>query len=305
MHDNDQLGPVARRLAATQRVLCVEDEADIAAFLRAYFRAAGFDLVHIDPENPDEVVDAAVAHGPDAILLDLRLRGFSGTEAYRRLRSDDRFNFVPVIMVSADIRAEPSFESPAGLDAFVTKPFNTNVLADLVRARLAVASTLAERGRHADLEVMTQEYLDARLFDEIRVAGSTGAFAFALVRLLSQEHVVAEVGRDGRDHVVRSLVRRSREALPPQTVIGLTDSDELALVLPMVDMETAGDDLRPVLEELRGCFELPGGATVTVHLAAGVAAFPDSADDPDGLFMAADAALADAVDAEMLLRLAP
>ena len=304
MHENDQLGPVARRLAATQRVLCVEDEADIASFLRAYFRAAGFDLVHIDPDSAGEVLEAAIAHQPDAILLDLRLRGFSGTDAYRRLRADERFTFVPVIMVSAQSGPDAELQSAAGLDAFVSKPFNTNVLADLVRERLAAAAALAERGRHNELELMTQEYLDARLLDEIAVSGDDGTFAFGLLRLLSQDTIIAEVGREGRTHLVTALVRSVRSALPDGTVIGLTNTDELAFVFPALDIAGARQALEPVLSEVSGTFEFPGGASVPVDLACGLAAYPANAIDPDGLFMAADAALADAVDAAELVHTA-
>ena len=304
MQEHDKLGPVARRLAATQRVLCVEDEADIALFLRAYFRASGFDVVHIDPDSPADVVAAAREHRPDAILMDLLLRGFSGTEAYRRLRADEQFTFVPVILVSAHAGADPSFETPGGLDAFVAKPFNTDVLADLVRERLAAAARLAERGRPEGLELMSQEYLDARLVDEIKVAGDQGGFSFGLVRLRSLDAVVAEVGRDGRDHLVNSLVRSARGSLPEGTVIGLTSSDEIALVFPALDIHHARDALEPVLRSVSGTFEFPGGANVPVELACGLAAYPGSATEPDGLFMAADAALADAVEGGELVHLA-
>ena len=297
MKENDKLGPVARRLAATQRVLCVEDEPDIASFLRAYFRAAGFDFVHIDPDEPAAVVAAASEHRPDAILLDLRLRGFSGSAAYRLLRADERFAFVPVIMVSAHAAADPQFESPAGLDAFVAKPFNTNVLADLVRERLAAAARLAERGRHAELELMSQEYLEARLVDEVAMAGPDGCFSFGLLRLRSLEEIVAEVGTDGRDHIVASLVRSARAALPAGTVIGLTTDDEIALIFPALHISDAHAALKPVLDDLAGDFEFPGGAVVPVELACGLAAYPDNANDTDGLFMAADVALTEAVDA--------
>ena len=296
MQDNDKLGPVARRLAATQRVLCVEDEPDIASFLRAYFRAAGFDLIHIDPDDADAVLDAAGEHKPDAILLDLRLRGFSGTEAYRRLRADDRFAFVPVIMVSAHAGADPDFVSPAGLDAFVAKPFNTNVLADLVRERLAAAARLAERGRHVELELMSQEYLEARLVDEVAMSTPDGTFSFGLLRLLSLDAIVASVGTEGRNHLVTSLVRSARTALPAGTVIGLTNADEIALIFPALDIASAYDALGPVLDDLAGTFEFPGGAVVPVDLACGLAAYPGSASDTDGLFMAADVALTEAAD---------
>ena len=301
---HDKLGPVARRLAATQRVLCVEDEPDIALFLRAYFRAAGFDVVHIDPDDVGEVLEAVREHKPDAILLDLLLRGFSGSDVYRRLRADEQFAFIPVIMVSAHSGADPGFEAPRGLDAFVAKPFNTDVLADLVRDRLAAAERLAERGRHESLELMSQDYLDARLRDEIGVAGDDGGFSFGLLRLQSMEAILAEVGRDGRDHLVTSLVRSARQTLPDGTVIGLTSSDEIALIFPALEVDDAQASVEALLTEVNGTFDFAGGASVPVELVCGLAAYPGSASDPDGLFMAADAALADAVDGGEALHVA-
>src|SRR3954462_13800183 len=74
-------GSLTRRLSASKRILTIEDEADIAEFLRAYFRASGYDLVPLDPSSPEEVVGAVDAHRPDVVLLDYGLRGFSGHEA--------------------------------------------------------------------------------------------------------------------------------------------------------------------------------------------------------------------------------
>ena len=95
MPEEQRLGSVARRLAATERVLVVEDEHDIADFLFAYFRATGYDLVHIDPDTPLAVLDALDEHAPDCVLLDLNLRGFNGAEAYRLLRTDERYALLP------------------------------------------------------------------------------------------------------------------------------------------------------------------------------------------------------------------
>lgn len=307
MADETKLGPVARRLAATRRVLCVEDEPDIAAFLRAYFRAAGYDFVHLDPTDPDEVLRALVEDAPDLVLLDVRLRGFSGLEAYRRMRTDERWAFTPVIMVSAHAESTPGFRKPTGLDAFVPKPFNTNVLADLVHERIERAHELEGRGRDARRELLTQEYLEARLADEIalaRTAGTDGKLSLAIIRIRAIEDVLHEVGDDGFDHLLRSLVDRARPLLPPESVLGSTRRDEVAVVLPGVGARTAYATLRDVVAELRGEFRFAGGAVVPVELTAGLASYPANAGDPDGLFMAADAALADAVEDGSAVQLA-
>jgi PleD family two-component response regulator len=307
MADEPKLGPVARRLAATRRVLCVEDEPDIAAFLRAYFRAAGYDFVHLDPTDPDEVLRSLEDGDPDLVLLDVRLRGFSGVEAYRRMRADERWAFTPVIMVSGHATSLPGVRAPTGLDAFVAKPFNTNVLADLVHERIERAHELEGRGRDLRRELLTQEYLEARLADEIglaRTAGTDGKLSLAIVRIRSVEDVLHEVGNEGFDHLLRTLVERARPLLPPTAVLGSTRRDEVAVLLPGVGSRTAYTALRDLVAELAGEFRFAGGAVVPVDLAAGLASYPSNATDPDELFMAADAALSDAVDDGSAVQLA-
>src|SRR5437762_8737000 len=93
-------GGLMSRLEPTETVLVVEDEHDIATFLRAYFRASGTDVVHVDPTTAAEVADAVATHKPTCVLLDLNLRGFNGLEAYRQIR--ERGTPTPVIIVTAD-----------------------------------------------------------------------------------------------------------------------------------------------------------------------------------------------------------
>jgi CheY-like chemotaxis protein len=216
MPDDPPLGSVARRLAATEHVLVVEDERDIADFLRAYFRAAGYAFTHVDPDTPLNVLEALDEHQPDCVLLDLNLRGFSGVGAYRLLRSDDRYAMLPVIVVSARPDARELLSGIGGVDGFVTKPFNVNTLADLVAERIASAAQL-RKGTPSDpvTGLLGQDYVEARLVDELTVVAPDRPAAFALVRLVSAAEITTEVGAHGTEYVVRELVKRVRELLPP------------------------------------------------------------------------------------------
>ncbi len=292
----ERLGSVARRLAATEHVLVVEDEQDIADFLRAYFRASGYAFTHVDPDTPLAVLDALDEHKPDCLLLDLNLRGFSGVEAYRLLRTEDRYALLPVIVVSARPDARELLSGIGGVDAFVTKPFNVNTLAGLVAERIASAARLQE-GSPSDpvTGLLGQDYVEARLADEIAVVAPDRPAAFALVRLLSATEIATEVGTDGSAYVARELVRRLRELLPADTALGLTRSDELTVLLPSCTSEEAVDLLQAAARSIVQV-QLPGGAEVAIRLASGVAAYPQHASAADELYMAADAALTDAVD---------
>jgi DNA-binding response OmpR family regulator len=143
--DNRRRGSISARLDADTRVLVVEDEHDIADFLRAYLRASGFAFTHLDPDSPEAVVAAVADLEPACVLLDVRLRGFSGLEAYELIRADDRFRFIPVILVTADGSAKLRATGIANeLDAGATKPFSMKALTELVTGRIERARALAE-----------------------------------------------------------------------------------------------------------------------------------------------------------------
>jgi len=304
MPEDHRLGSVARRLAATQRVLVVEDEHDIAEFLRAYFRASGYDFVHIDPDTPLAVLEELDDKDPDCVLLDLNLRGFSGAEVYRLLRTEPRYALLPVIVVSARPDAQDLVRAPGGIDAFVTKPFNVNTLAELVVERIASAGKLRQAAEADELTgLLGHEYVDARLVDELNVAAADGGpTAFALARLRSLPEIRATVGQEGSTYVIKELLRRARAVLPDDVAMGLSRSDELALVIPGATAEEAARTLTGALDTIGAVLELPGGAEVPLHLAVGLASHPEHATDADSLYMAADNALSEAVEGDLVLK---
>lgn len=286
------LGPVARRLAADVRVLAIEDEIDIAHFLRAYFRASGYDLVHVDPEDVDQALAACDEHEPDLVMLDLRLRGFRGEEIYRALRSDERWAFTPIVVVSA----EPfDHQDEGGLDAYVSKPFNTDALAELVGQRIERARALAEVGRDETVGTMSEEYLRARLIDEVAAGREHGTpCTFALVQLRSMDKILASIGWEATHSFLTNVLDKARRDLPTTAVIGSTAANEIAVIMPGVPVEDGAALLERVMGQAAGIHQLKGGATFEVVLAAGIAGYPDNAADHDELYMAADAALDDA-----------
>ena len=98
-------------------------------------------------------------------------------------------------------------------------------------------------------------------------------------------------------------MRRARALLPEAATLGRTRTDELAVVLPGCTATQGAEVLRTAIEQLTEV-ALPGGAEVPLRLAVGLAAYPEHAADADELYMAADAALADALDRDESLAVA-
>jgi two-component system KDP operon response regulator KdpE len=114
----------------TERVLVVDDDAQILRALRTSLRAHGYDVV--TAADGQSALDTAAAGGVDVVVLDLGLPDIDGTEVIRRLRS---WSEVPVIILSVrDTQEEKVGALDLGADDFVTKPFGIEELLARMRA---------------------------------------------------------------------------------------------------------------------------------------------------------------------------
>jgi PAS domain S-box-containing protein len=77
-------------------------------------------------KDGEEALAKAVELMPDLILLDVMLPGLDGFEVCARLRTDPYLAEVPIIMITAlDDRATRQRGLEAGVDDFISKPFDT------------------------------------------------------------------------------------------------------------------------------------------------------------------------------------
>ena len=119
-----------------KKILVVDDEPDILAFLQELLEQEGYTVAITDKA---EYVEKLHADGlPDLILIDVLLSGKDGREIVKHLKSQEATRHVPVIMFSAHPRAEETARM-AGADDFVAKPFEMDeVLAKLAKHVLPI-----------------------------------------------------------------------------------------------------------------------------------------------------------------------
>lgn len=100
--------------------------------LTEYLEFRGF-VVH-EASDGREALDVAVRERPRVILMDLMMPRMDGWEATRRLKADDRTKHSSVIAVSAHSQIdERNTARQAGCDDFIPKPYDLEVLAEVVR----------------------------------------------------------------------------------------------------------------------------------------------------------------------------
>jgi two-component system, OmpR family, KDP operon response regulator KdpE len=128
-----------------ERVLVVDDEAQITRVLRTALSAHGYDV-----RTANDVEEALVLMdewAPDLIVTDLIMPGLSGVDLCHRIRKKGS---TPIIVLSVRDQERTKVEAlDAGADDYVTKPFNIQELLARVRAHLRRAP---ERVPEASIE---------------------------------------------------------------------------------------------------------------------------------------------------------
>lgn len=109
-----------------KKILVVDDDADILDLVEHILLKAGFDVY--THNTGIGVQDKVTECNPNAILLDIKLPGKSGTEIYKELRET---SITPIIFFSAHADRKKILDE-CNANGFISKPFDINYLIDTI-----------------------------------------------------------------------------------------------------------------------------------------------------------------------------
>lgn len=127
--------PTTARGDGTNRLLVVEDDPSIRNILVDYLRDEGY--VVEAAGSIREARDRIAAARPDLILLDLMLPGQSGWDFLRERGNDAGLANTRVLVLSAAPKNLLLEARSLGADAFLSKPFDLDVLSAMVQSFVA------------------------------------------------------------------------------------------------------------------------------------------------------------------------
>ncbi len=116
-------------------IYIVDDEPDILELVEMNLSKSGFLTETFERAEP--MVRALAQKVPDLLILDLMLPDADGLELCKKLREQERFRKLPIVMLTAKVTLGDRIQGlDYGADDYITKPFAPNELVARINAVL-------------------------------------------------------------------------------------------------------------------------------------------------------------------------
>lgn len=118
-----------------EKVLIVDDEPNILELLDYNLKKDGYAVLQAD--TGEKALAVLEQEKPAIVLLDQMLPGVDGLEVLKRIRANEAYADMPVIMVTAKSEEiDKIIGLELGADDYITKPFSVRELCARVKAQL-------------------------------------------------------------------------------------------------------------------------------------------------------------------------
>ena len=174
----------------SKRLLVVDDEPNLLRAVAACLKAENYEVS--TARSGHEALLQLAESVPDLVISDIRMPGMDGYKLARQLRGSPRTALVPIVFLTAkDEKADRIEGFRAGIDAYLTKPFEPGEL-------IAVVSAILQRVERTHSQI-------ARLVSAARVDDTSVSFhdealtdaenrvAVAVSRGLTNKEIAAEL----------------------------------------------------------------------------------------------------------------
>lgn len=131
------------------KILVADDDRTLLKTLVYILRDKGHDVIAL--EGGERLLERLEAEAPDLLMLDIMMPKVDGLQLLERIRRDERWHDLPILMISSMPPEEATTRSLGlGADDFVAKPFRVRELVARVDARLRASRALQNARQTAE-----------------------------------------------------------------------------------------------------------------------------------------------------------
>ena len=116
------------------KILLIEDDETMRQLLKTLLELESYEVILAATNNDELLLKSIYDSKPDALLLDVHLKGINGIDILTKLRSDSALNSLVIIMTSGMDMADVCLRNHA--DGFIMKPYMPDDLLKILRGKL-------------------------------------------------------------------------------------------------------------------------------------------------------------------------
>ena len=173
----------------SKRLLVVDDEPNLLRAVAACLKAEKYEVS--TARSGHEALMQLAESVPDLIISDIRMPGMDGYKLARQLRGSPRTALVPIVFLTAKDETADRIEGfRAGIDAYLTKPFEPDELIAVVNAIL----TRVERTHSQIARLVSSGVVEEPVsFQGEALTDAENRVALAVSRGLSNKEIAAQL----------------------------------------------------------------------------------------------------------------
>lgn len=147
-------------------ILVVDDIEENIEIVRVRLEAQGYEIA--TASNGREAIEKVESLQPDLILLDIMMPEMDGIAVTKRLKSDEAYRAIPIILLTAKSSVKDVIAGlDAGGDDYLTKPFEPATLVARVRSLLRIKSLYdTVQSQAAELAALNRD-LERRIEEQV------------------------------------------------------------------------------------------------------------------------------------------
>jgi DNA-binding response OmpR family regulator len=115
-------------------ILIIEDDSDFQDIYQLYLQGESYRV--LTAVHGKEGLGILEKETPDLIILDLIMPVMDGEEFYARLREQEKWRRIPVIIASVNEKMPPRITELGGIAGSLKKPFSIETLLEKISANL-------------------------------------------------------------------------------------------------------------------------------------------------------------------------
>jgi DNA-binding NarL/FixJ family response regulator len=190
----------------SKRLLVVDDEPNLLRAVAACLKAENYEVTTARSAN--EALMHLAESVPDLIISDIRMPGMDGYQLARQLRASQRTALVPIVFLTAKDETADRIEGfRAGVDAYLTKPFEPDELIAVVNGIL----TRIERTHSQIARLLSPASAEEAAIQDEALTDAEKRVALAVSRGLSNKEIAAKLEisvRTVENHISRILDKK-------------------------------------------------------------------------------------------------